>query len=56
MIQTKMFTKTTINIPCGTVTFFVRNGVKMSSKMSDVMKMHQKIALPPVEGGILRSE
>ena len=56
MIQTKMFTKTKINIPHGTVTFFVRDGVQMSLKMSDVMKMHQKIALPPVGGGILRSE
>jgi hypothetical protein len=51
-----MFTKTTINIPRGTVTFFVRDGVQMSSKMNDVMKMHQKIALPPVGGGILRGE
>jgi len=47
-----MFTTTKINIPKGSVTFYIRKGMITPVAMTNVMKAHDLLALPSKEGGI----
>jgi hypothetical protein len=49
------FTTTRVCVPGGSVTFYVRKGTEMPSTMSTALSKHRKSALPPIEGGIQRS-
>jgi hypothetical protein len=47
-----MFTKTKIDIPNGSVTFYQREGTMPSVEMKKVMTAHELLSLPSKEGGI----
>ena len=50
------FTKTSVLIPGGSITIYVREGIELSNAMIKLLNLHYKPEpLPPPEGGIQRS-
>lgn len=43
------FTKTSISVPGGSVTFYVREGIKLSDTMIHLLNIHHKPPPPPNE-------
>jgi hypothetical protein len=50
------FTITSVRVPGGSITIYVREGIELSNAMIKLLNLHYKPEpLPPIEGGIQRS-